>query len=1470
MKMEWRRDHQQKRSAENKRTPSSLKCQQHLSRHVEGSNNETKAPVDKEKLRAMFSPDSDSDDDPIAAIKRRQIAANKRRRELKNGGLKMAAAVADVDNSIRNISNNNGESSDNSNSKFPKKRHRTTPPNDAVANERKQPESLEEVVMESASTRSDAIDLTVETNLTKDTTSTPKKSQSDLLPETSPLGQVSTLDSEKEVTITKKDNGGENNAANKTEQSANSKTIDLNVDAPMQKSIAESDIAAASSVMKASAQVSPAASAVVTPTETSPIVAKEVKTPKSVSWTSLHSQHLLVRSPIVFNPRDKVAAFDLDQTLANWNVPPGSWPSSIQQYELWNSNVIDKLRKLDKDGYKLVIFSNQGGVKGALHGKIAARVKSIIDWIAKKVGRPVFAICSTMSGSEYHKPNAGMWGVMETRCNAGMEVRPDLSFFVGDSDGTGEGYQLEGVDKAFAENVGRLRNVEMKFYTPKEYFGDSNLELRKLTLPNSTLPSRPIVPKRATLERASLLGGYLAHPLLLVLVGVQGSGKSTFCESLGQGWCHLSQDTINNGRPGERKDVEIGKEAGVNVHCLVFVASKDEVTKRVKERTNHPGGVEGDRGAKLAVTSFSRLVPPTYDEGFTLINYTYTGNAPILDAYRSIGSNEMRSIRKSISLGNCGEKADFELQMITLGTFKLKKQDVSSSISLATRLGINSLDTAPTYENEAEIGNSIRSHEVSVTVKVPKRAIHPNQAREEVMKSMSALNLKCADVVLLHWPSDLIEADTLLPVWKELESMKQEGRCKIAKESGMSPAQTCISWNLEQGVPVVVKSSTASHLREIAALLHDDTDNLALSANHMQELSHLSQQNHRFVAPPFMLRPGTVYSWEEAEVPDGDEYTEPAIPNTQFSIGTGEEKLPFVIYMAVREKKSSKFSEGIAACEASCPPSVHSHCFQRDGTRHITLFQGDLTKNQARMLRYEQDLTDVDVSLPLDIDFDGWMTWEAGCYLSVEQSCRRKLESLLDKIMGLHQGSRKCDHMSLYRSRKYPWHEFRAAVKRIKQDTNTQRWGNVEGVSIRLKIMQDAYEDCIVLAGKPRRIILLRHGESLGNADESAYVTTADWRIPLTKLGKEQAAEAGKCLREKISEEDAKVIFYHSPYLRTKQTLDELLPYFSDSELLSCLEEPRICEQQIGNFQNVQQVLDAKKERSKFGRFFYRFPSVAQSSHPPNTGYNMHEPLNSVSLSYQSKHASLLNELFVPLGMEFDFVDFTDPKNVEAAIKPNTKLIFSESPTNPTLTLADLDAISEIAQKHGILHVCDSTFATPYVCRPLDHGADLTIQSLTKYYDGLNIGTGGALIAKTPELYERIKLIQNMHGNIMSPMTAYLMLQTMKTMGLRVRQQSASAMKIATFLESHPQVSKVHRDGLHGGMLWFDVKGDPIKLMDSIKRPWTLCENLGATESIITACAVMTHANMIREDRLKVGITDGFIRISVGIEDPMT
>jgi len=261
--------------------------------------------------------------------------------------------------------------------------------------------------------------------------------------------------------------------------------------------------------------------------------------------------------------------------------------------------------------------------------------------------------------------------------------------------------------------------------------------------------------------------------------------------------------------------------------------------------------------------------------------------------------------------------------------------------------------------------------------------------------------------------------------------------------------------------------------------------------------------------------------------------------------------------------------------------------------------------------------------------------------------------------------------------------------------------------------------------------------------------------------------------------------------------------------------------------------------------------------------------------------------MFTDMGMEFDFIDFTDIANIEAHIKPNTKLIFSETPANPTLTLTDLAAVSALAKSKGILHVCDATFATPIITKPIELGCDLVIQSTTKFYDGHNMTVGGAVIAATPELHERIKHMQNVHGNIMSPQNAFYTLQTCKTLGLRIERQSATAMKVAQFLEKHPMVDIVrypgldshpqkeladrqHIGGVHGAMLWFEVKGGTEsgrKLMNSIQRPWSLCENLGAIESICTCPSVMTHANMLQEDRLKVGITDGFVRISCGIED---
>ena len=162
--------------------------------------------------------------------------------------------------------------------------------------------------------------------------------------------------------------------------------------------------------------------------------------------------------------------------------------------------------------------------------------------------------------------------------------------------------------------------------------------------------------------------------------------------------------------------------------------------------------------------------------------------------------------------------------------------------------------------------------------------------------------------------------------------------------------------------------------------------------------------------------------------------------------------------------------------------------------------------------------------------------------------------------------------------------------------------------------------------------------------------------------------------------------------------------------------------------------------------------------------------------------------MFAKFGIEFSFVDFKDPSTVEAAIKSNTKLIFSESPVNPVLELCDIAAISKIAKAKGILHCCDATFATPYICRVLDLGADMALQSTTKYYDGHNMTVGGSVAAATKEVDDQIHHYLNMHGNTMSPMVAYLTLQATKTMGLRIRQQSATAQKIAEFLVSHPNV----------------------------------------------------------------------------------
>jgi cystathionine gamma-lyase len=262
----------------------------------------------------------------------------------------------------------------------------------------------------------------------------------------------------------------------------------------------------------------------------------------------------------------------------------------------------------------------------------------------------------------------------------------------------------------------------------------------------------------------------------------------------------------------------------------------------------------------------------------------------------------------------------------------------------------------------------------------------------------------------------------------------------------------------------------------------------------------------------------------------------------------------------------------------------------------------------------------------------------------------------------------------------------------------------------------------------------------------------------------------------------------------------------------------------------------------------------------------------------------ICTKIYSRFGVEFSFADTANPDAVRAAIKPNTKLIFTETPANPTLKLSPIGAISKIARERGILHAVDNTFLTPYFQRPLDLGAHISVHSTTKYFDGHNATTGGAIIVDSDELDQKMRFHQNATGVIMSPFVAWLTLQGTKTLSLRIERQSANAQVIAEFLEKHPKVQQVRYPGLKsfpqhalakeqatgfGAMLWFEVKGGVTagkKLMDSVKL-CTLAENLGSVETLITHPVTMTHAVMAPAERMRVGITDGLVRLSVGLED---
>lgn len=259
-------------------------------------------------------------------------------------------------------------------------------------------------------------------------------------------------------------------------------------------------------------------------------------------------------------------------------------------------------------------------------------------------------------------------------------------------------------------------------------------------------------------------------------------------------------------------------------------------------------------------------------------------------------------------------------------------------------------------------------------------------------------------------------------------------------------------------------------------------------------------------------------------------------------------------------------------------------------------------------------------------------------------------------------------------------------------------------------------------------------------------------------------------------------------------------------------------------------------------------------------------------------------KVYARFGVEFSFVDTADPGNVRKAVRDNTKLILTETPANPTMKLTDLEAVSGVAREHGILHAVDNTFLTPYFQRPLELGADLVVHSTTKYFDGHNATIGGAVITRTDEQAKALRFIMNATGMIMSPQVAWLTLQGAKTLSLRMDRQSANALAIARFLESHPAVIRVNYPGLEsfpqhalarrqatgfGAMLSFEVQGGVTagkRLMDRIKL-WTLAENLGSVESLITHPVTMTHAAVEPAERQRIGLTDGLVRLSVGLED---
>ena len=263
----------------------------------------------------------------------------------------------------------------------------------------------------------------------------------------------------------------------------------------------------------------------------------------------------------------------------------------------------------------------------------------------------------------------------------------------------------------------------------------------------------------------------------------------------------------------------------------------------------------------------------------------------------------------------------------------------------------------------------------------------------------------------------------------------------------------------------------------------------------------------------------------------------------------------------------------------------------------------------------------------------------------------------------------------------------------------------------------------------------------------------------------------------------------------------------------------------------------------------------------------------------------LATKVFERFGLKSQFVDMYDASNIEQFITDKTKLIWIETPTNPMLNIVDIEAVTTIANKHGVMTCVDNTFASPYLQNPLDLGATMVTHSATKYIGGHSDVIHGCVITSDEKIEKELRFLQNAAGAVPGPMDCFLVLRGIKTLHIRMQRACENARQIAEALVAHPKVSKVYYPGLEshpghaiakkqmrdfGGMVSFDLHDNSIEAADKIlsgTHLFSLAESLGGVESLIGHPATMTHASIPKEERLKVGLTDSLIRLSVGIED---